>query len=90
MLRASHIVPWKSCKDDAHRLDVHNGVLLSALWDAAFDRVMVTFGEGGQQVFSTRISKAARGQLLCSEPLQVTEAINENMVWHRKFVFEDS
>ena len=37
LLRASHIVPWADC-DDAQRLDVHNGLLLSALWDAAFDR----------------------------------------------------
>jgi len=33
LLRASHIVPWASCDSDAQRLDVHNGLLLSALWD---------------------------------------------------------
>ena len=38
LLRASHIVPWKDCTSNAERLDVHNGLLLSALWDAAFDR----------------------------------------------------
>ena len=37
LLRASHIVPWADCNDE-QRLDVHNGLLLSALWDAAFDR----------------------------------------------------
>ncbi len=37
LLRASHIVPWAECATDEHRLDVHNGLLLSALWDAAFD-----------------------------------------------------
>jgi hypothetical protein len=36
LLRASHIVPWAECETDEHRLDVHNGLLLSALWDAAF------------------------------------------------------
>ena len=36
LLRASHIVPWSDCNDE-QRLDVHNGLLLSALWDAAFD-----------------------------------------------------
>jgi len=35
-LRASNIIPWAGC-DDAQRLDVHNGLLLSGLWDAAFD-----------------------------------------------------
>ena len=38
LLRASHIIPWKDCPDDAERLNIHNGLLLSALWDAAFDR----------------------------------------------------
>jgi len=37
LLRASHIVPWSEC-DDAQPLDVHNGLLLSALWDAASTR----------------------------------------------------
>ena len=44
LLRASHIIPWAECENDAERLDVHNGFLLSALWDAAFDRALVTFG----------------------------------------------
>ena len=42
LLRASHIVPWADCSDE-QRLDVHNGLLLSALWDAAFDEGLVTF-----------------------------------------------
>jgi hypothetical protein len=37
LLRASHIVPWADCAD-AQRLDVHNGLLLSALWDAGWPR----------------------------------------------------
>ena len=37
MLRASHSVPWAACASDAERLDVHNGLLLAAHWDAAFD-----------------------------------------------------
>ena len=45
LLRASHIIPWKHCRTDATRLDVHNGLLLSALRDAAFDRGWVTFDE---------------------------------------------
>ena len=45
LLRASHIVPWAEC-DDAQRLDVHNGLLLSALWDTAFDAGLVSFADG--------------------------------------------
>lgn len=52
LLRASHIVPWAECETDAERLDVHNGLLLSALWDAAFDRALVTFDDQGRPEFS--------------------------------------
>jgi hypothetical protein len=40
------VVPWSEC-DDAQRLDVHNGLLLSALWDAAFDTGLVSFANDG-------------------------------------------
>jgi hypothetical protein len=46
LLRASHIVPWSDCNDD-QRLDVHNGLLLSALWDATFDQGLVSFADDG-------------------------------------------
>jgi predicted restriction endonuclease len=45
-LRASHIVPWADC-DDEQRLDIHNGLLLSALWDGAFDQGLVSFADDG-------------------------------------------
>ena len=41
LLRASHIVPWSDCNDEQRALDVHNGLLLSALWDAGFDQGLV-------------------------------------------------
>jgi hypothetical protein len=62
LLRASHIVPWAEC-DDAQRLDVHNGLLLSALWDAAFDRDLVTFDNDGTILVSPELSTAARTAL---------------------------
>jgi hypothetical protein len=59
LLRASHIVPWAEC-DDAQRLDVHNGLLLSALWDAAFDAGLVSFADDGTPLASHLLSAAAR------------------------------
>jgi hypothetical protein len=47
LLRASHIIPWSECGTDKLRLDVHNGLLLSALWDAAFDSGLVSFADDG-------------------------------------------
>ena len=48
LLRASHIVPWAECESDELRLDVHNGLLLSALWDCAFDAGLISFADTGR------------------------------------------
>jgi hypothetical protein len=58
--RASHIVPWSDC-DDVQRLDVHNGLLLSALWDAAFDKGLVSFNDDGTVRASSSLSATGEG-----------------------------
>jgi HNH endonuclease len=55
LLRASHIVPWAEC-DDVQRLNVHNGLLLSALWDAAFDAGLVSFADDRTVLASLELS----------------------------------
>jgi hypothetical protein len=62
LLRASHIVAWAE-SDDAKRLDVHNGLLLSALWDAAFDQGLVSFADEGTVLVSPSLGEAARNTL---------------------------
>lgn len=62
LLRASHIVPWSECTDE-QRLDVHNGLLLSALWDAAFDRGLVSFADDGTALASLKLTSLARSSL---------------------------
>jgi hypothetical protein len=62
LLRASHIVPWSDCTD-AQRLDVYNGLLLSALWDAAFDKGLVSFADDGTPLASPKLSELARRTL---------------------------
>lgn len=89
LLRASHIVPWKDCADDDERLDVHNGLLLSALWDAAFDRGLVTFSDEGAPRFSPRLSASARAHLHWQQPLALTPQHREKLAWHRARVFLD-
>mgnify|MGYP005855217951 CR=1 FL=1 len=83
LLRASHIIPWSECEGDSQRLDVYNGLLLSALWDAAFDRYLVTFNDDGEPVYSKRISTQARSLLIWQEPLNLTELHRANLVVHR-------
>lgn len=88
LLRASHIVPWKNCADDAQRLDVHNGLLLSALWDAAFDRGLVTFEDDGRPRFSHQISKNTLKFLTWQAPIDLTDQHKHNLRHHRSLVFQ--
>ena len=48
LLRASHMKPWADCESDAERLDVHNGLLLAAHLDAAFDAGLITLTDDGE------------------------------------------
>lgn len=88
LLRASHIVPWKDCANDAERLDVHNGLLLSALWDAAFDRGLVTFDDDGEPQFSYALSEDARTELRWNGPIPLTEKHCHQLAWHRSEIFD--
>jgi putative restriction endonuclease len=85
LLRASHIIPWSDC-DDAQRLDVHNGLLLSALWDAAFDQGLVSFADDGTPLGSPKLSPIARTVLgLDSAPLLrgLQDPHRTNLALHR-------
>jgi len=86
LLRASHIVPWAECDTDQKRLDVHNGLLLSALWDAAFDAGLISFGDDGTPITSSRLSEAAATALgldVDGKLSGLTDAHCANLAWHR-------
>lgn len=87
LLRASHIVPWKDCATNAERLDVHNGLLLSALWDAAFDHGLVSFDNVGQPLFSPVLGEQARSELRWQRPIALTYKHRDCLAWHRSHVF---
>ena len=90
LLRASHIKPWARCDSDAERLDVHNGLLLSALWDAAFDKGLVTFDENMQAQFSSNLSDAAQIALERTAVLtldNITAKHADYLKWHRNNLF---
>lgn len=79
---------YRPCETDAERLDVHNGLLLSALWDAAFDQGLVTFNQTGQPEFSPSLSKAARAALRWRNPIPLTEKHEQRLTWHRAHQFK--
>ena len=83
LLRASHIVPWSECRSDAERLDVHNGLLLAAHWDAAFDAGLASFDDDGTGLFAPQLGKAARQALGVPPLLPLTHLHRVNMRWHR-------
>jgi len=85
LLRASHIVPWAEC-EDKQRLDVHNGLLLSALWDAAFDAGLVTFADDGTVLATPNLSNAGATALNISASAKLgglTAGHRENLQKHR-------
>lgn len=86
LLRASHIVPWAECETDEKRLDVYNGLLLSALWDAAFDKGLLSFSDSGKVIFSSRLSDEAK-RALGGEDCQIaglTPQHKSNLEYHRR------
>lgn len=86
LLRASHIVAWADCETDALRLDVHNGLLLSALWDAAFDSGLISFADDGAVLASpklTPIAVASVGLNSKKALVGLTEGHRLNLARHR-------
>ena len=84
LLRASHVIPWAECESDDERLDVHNGLLLSALWDAAFDCALVTFDDEGKPEFSPSLSERARAELRWESPISLTDEHRRRLAHHRQ------
>ncbi len=66
---------------------MHNGLLLSALWDAAFDRGLVTFDDDGRPEFSLRLSETARAELRWQNPIPLTDKHRKRLTWHRTNLF---
>ena len=88
LLRASHAKPWAD-SNDAEKLDVYNGLLLAAHWDAAFDAGLVTVSPDGAVVPSPALSDAARGLLglYVARHLRLQPEHAPYLKWHREQVF---
>lgn len=86
LLRASHIVAWADCRSDAERLDVHNGLLLAAHWDAAFDCGLVSFDDDGTPMAKPELGNAARSALTISSVprLSLTDEHRRQLARHRQ------
>jgi hypothetical protein len=89
LLRASHAKPWAD-SSDIERLDVFNGLLLAAHWDAAFDSGLITISTSGHVVPSAALSDATKEVLRVSDVLQIRLQPQHEpyLAWHREFVFK--
>jgi hypothetical protein len=91
MLRASHIKPWADCDNDSDRLNVYNGFLLSANYDALFDKGLITFDNKGFVVYSGKLNE---GQIrdFGGDKFKALNWIDERhlpfLKWHRDHVFK--
>jgi predicted restriction endonuclease len=91
LLRASHIKPWARCESDAERLDVHNGLLLAAHLDAAFDAGLISFADDGAILVSPLFQPADRAALGIGEALRLSRmnpGHREKLAWHRQYLLQ--
>jgi hypothetical protein len=89
ILRTRHIKPW--C-DSTHeeRLDPHNGLLLSPLYDAAFAAGLITFQESGQLIVSKSVDSHQWDLLAMRRTSWLTAIHDEHqpyLAYHREQVF---
>ncbi len=91
LLRASHMKPWADCDTDAERLDVHNGLLLAAHLDAAFDAGLISFETEGPLIVSPALADEDIDRLGLRDlpPLQGLGPRHDRyLTYHRDVVFQ--
>ncbi len=94
LLIASHIQPWAhSEKNPEARGCPDNGLLLSSLWDAAFDSGLVTFNEDWRVISSPVLSESAKKHLGLQEEKYLPEEFRNPrragyLTYHRLVVFK--
>jgi 5-methylcytosine-specific restriction enzyme A len=88
ILIASHIVPWCESNDE-ERLDVHNGILLSPVYDALFDKHLISFENNGKIILSDAINIGAYKKIGVSGAEKINELSNYNLQYlerHRSLI----
>ena len=95
LLVASHIKPWSHCENstDSSRGQPDNGLLLSALWDNAFDAGLISFDPDFRVVTSSELSESAKRALVLGKHSALPEKFRTHgrrdlLAYHRTAVFE--
>ena len=83
ILIASHIVPWRLSTDE-ERLDVDNGILLSPLYDALFDKHLISFNDDGEILIANSIKDDnLKTNIRLNAKIIVTEGMKKYLYRHR-------
>jgi hypothetical protein len=96
LLIASHIKPWSLCHEDqSARGNPNNGLLLSALWDAAFDAGLVSFDERWRVITSPEIEQQGRYEQGLDDRSVLPEEFRNDerrkfLAFHRSEIFRSS
>ena len=95
LLVASHIIPWS--KNEKERLNPENGICLSALYDKAFDKGLITFDNEGRTIFSEHLKENVGKEYYTrfflpveSKKLSTPNKYMPNPIfleWHRDMIF---
>lgn len=89
-LRASHAKPWRDATD-RERLDVHNGLLLAAHLDIAFDQGFIAVADDGIVLVSGTLPARERSVLGLDEPRRIERLRPEHrpyLTWHREHLWQ--
>ena len=83
ILIACHIVPWRLSTDE-ERLDVDNGILLSPLYDALFDKHLISFKDDGEILIANSIKDDnLKTNIRLNAKIIVTEGMKKYLSRHR-------
>ena len=90
LLISSHIKAWKDCTSATEKLDINNGIMLCSLHDALFDKGLISFDDGGQILFSDKLSDSDRtlAGLDSSCCITMNDIMKHYMAWHRTHTFQ--
>lgn len=90
LLVASHIKPWSICNNN-ERIDINNGLLLSANMDRLFDCGLITFNNIGKMFVSSFVGKENEQRLQISQniivDLKPTVKLLEYLQYHQDVLF---
>ena len=86
ILIASHIVPWR-LSNDKERIDRDNGILLSPLYDALFDKHLISFRDDGKIIISKNITDKKLLSLIDENAkIEVDEGMKKYLAKHREIL----